>query len=167
MVILFFISLILAWPTAGLSIVAYIILFFVRAALKARAEASHSGGAGFNPPRQKEKELNVLDVIGEALTGKNSMPSWINDERSLDQFIFDLRVMAAKRGIPKAYVFEYMRDEVTGQSILHYMSVLERKGDHPIHQKREAAQALKRDWDKLDSSQQSRYLESTASTSQS
>lgn len=165
MATLFFLALILAWPTNGLSILAYIILFFLHRAFKAKVEQRHSGKAG--PTGQNERSVNTLAVIGEALAGDNSMPSWINDERSLDQFTFDLRVMATKRGIPKAYFFECMSDEVTLQSILHYMSVLERQGDAPQMQKRAAALALKGDWDKLDSTQQSKYLDSTASPSKS
>lgn len=167
-IILFLLALIFAWPTAGMSILAYIAFLFIRGVVKAKTEARktpyHFDDTGGNTTYQKEEIVNPLLIIGESLTGMNSLPSWINDERTLDQFIFDLRVMAAKRGVPKKYVFEYMEDEVTGQSVLHYMSVLQREGDSPMLQKIAAMQVLKGDWDKLDSSQQSKYIDNPTSS---
>ena len=64
MVILFFVALILAWPTAGLSIVAYISLLVIRGYLQAKTRMHHA---------------DKLRAHREVVSGSTRLPSWMAD----------------------------------------------------------------------------------------
>lgn len=246
MVILFFVALILAWPTAGLSIVAYIVLIVAKGffqgkermhhADKLRAQrevstngarlpswmankdkievfiytvqnvAKHNGvpksfvestlsdqeiarsvfqyagameaqGASFIDQQRAVVEMlvemyeikdvvqtnkyvaNGLSILSETLSGNNVSPSWAEDGEALNQFFKTIKKSAVEQDVSESYIDEYLADDVTGPSILHYMRVLERQGKTHMEQRIAAIDCLKRDWIRLSRDEQSRYTD--------
>ena len=107
---------------------------------------------------QKSKISN-LSIISEALSGRNVLPSWAMNEMKVLEFSEAVKNLAYAGGVSKSYISEYMSNDVTGPSILHMMSVLERKGDSYMQQKAAAVELLARDWNKLDENKKAKYID--------
>ena len=107
---------------------------------------------------QKSKISN-LSIISEVLSGRNVLPSWAMNKMKVQEFSEAVKKLAYAGGVSKSYISEYMNNDVTGSSILHMMSVLERKGDSYMQQKAAAVELLARDWNKLDENKKAKYID--------
>lgn len=106
MVIGFLIALLLAWPTFGLSIVAYLVIAAMKGYMKGKMH------------KQTADEREVNQVLNTGLTGK--LPSWVGDHDEVDTFVRVVGQMARHKGIPPIYVREILKnDEFIGLLLNH------------------------------------------------
>lgn len=88
MVILFFVALILAWPTAGLSIIAYISFVVIRGYFQANTKMHHA---------------DKLRAQREAGSGSTRLPSWMADRDKIEEFVCGVQNVAEHNGVAKLF----------------------------------------------------------------
>lgn len=119
MAILFFIALILAWPTAGLSIVAYISLLVVISYLKARDRMNSS---------------NKVRAQREFREGSTRWPSWMEKKEKIEEFVYGVQKVAEHNGVPILFSANVMNEPVVMRSFMNYAGLMEAQGASFIEQ---------------------------------
>lgn len=127
MTILFFVALILAWPTAGLSIVVYIILLFASSFLRA-----------------KERMHNANRIRGkrEANAGHARPPSWIENKDEVEVFLYGVKNVAERNGVSNSSFQSAFADTGIAESIFYYAGAMEAQGASFIEQQRAVVERL-------------------------
>ena len=119
MVILFFVALILAWPTAGLSIVAYIALLIARSYLQAKARMHHAD------------KLRAQREVG---SGGARLPSWMANKDKIEEFIYGVQNAAEHHGVPKLFSAMIMSKQEVMKPLMHYAGSMEAQGASFVEQ---------------------------------
>ena len=127
MVILFFVALFLAWPTAGLSILAYIALMVVRGIIQAKARMHHA-----------DKAQAMRDVSA----GTVRFPSWLSDRDKIEEFVHGIENVAEHSGVPKLFSAMILQDPELQKELLYYVGSMEANGASFIGQQMAAAENL-------------------------
>jgi len=113
MAILFFVALLLAWPTVGLSMVAYVsfAVFITYVNAKSRIHDAN----------QRSAERAVY-------SGKKRLPSWGGDKGKLHIFIETIQHGAMRHGVPREFLWAILADSDTVQMLMHYAGAMEGRG---------------------------------------
>lgn len=119
MTILFFVALILAWPTAGLSIVAYISLLVVRSYLQAKARMHHAD------------KLRAQREVG---SGSARLPSWMSNRDKIEEFIYGVQNAAEHYGVPKLFSAMIMNKKEVRGPLMYLAGSMEAQGASFIEQ---------------------------------
>lgn len=132
MVILFFIALVLAWPTYGLSLAGYFALVVVRAFLQAKS---------------RRHEARQLGAGRDLLAGSSSHPpSWIMQEDRRDEFLHGVRKLTLRNGLPESFVRGMFEDKRNFKILIHYVGLLEDRGGSFTEQQMAASEVVKKMW---------------------
>lgn len=113
MVILFLLALVLAWPTAGLSIVAYIVLLIVRGILQAKVRMHHADTI------RAQREVN---------SGTTRLPSWMANRDKIEEFVYGVENVAAHRGVPKLFSAQLLSEPEIQKNLMHFAGAMEAQG---------------------------------------
>ncbi|QEI05151.1 hypothetical protein FXN63_04350 [Pigmentiphaga aceris] len=132
MVILFFAALILALPTAGLSIVAYIAVLIARSYFRARGRMHHAN--------EKRAERAVVN-------GENRLPSWVGQETEQDVFLYAVRSFTLRKGVPADFVDAVLQDKNSFTSLMHLAGAMEVEGSSFMDQQLAVSTKLLQYWD--------------------
>lgn len=121
MVILFFVALVLAWPTAGLSILAYIVLIVAR---------------GFFQAKERMHNADKLRAQREVSINSARPPSWMGKKNEVEVFIHGIQNVAEHNGVPKSFFASLLTNEKMVRSIFQYAGAMEAQGASFIDQQR-------------------------------
>lgn len=113
MVILFLLALLLAWPTAGLSIIAYVAYAVLKSYWGARTRMHYAN-----------KNAAKRAMLAE----KKRVPSWAGDETENAIFVETIQGMAMRQGVPRAYLQAVLGSGDTFQNLVHYAGEMEHQG---------------------------------------
>ena len=119
MTVLFFIAVLLAWPTYGISILVYIGLIFFMANQKAKSNIHFS---------------NENRAIARIQNGEERFPSWVNDTNEVEIFLTTVQQLTERKGVPLAYFSAYFKQPMEHRSIFYYCGALELEGSSFIEQ---------------------------------
>lgn len=119
MVILFFLALVLAWPTAGLSIVAYVALLAVRGYLR---------GKVMKHEMQKRIAHRAAGSEGARL------PSWMANRDKIDEFVNGVQSAAERYGVPKLFSAMVMNDQRIMKPLMYTAGSMEAQGASFVEQ---------------------------------
>lgn len=112
-VILFLVALLLAWPTVGLSLIAYVAFAVFKSHLSAKARMHYAN--------EKSAERAVS-------SGKKRLPSWGGDKAELQIFIETIQHGAMRYGVPREFLWAVLADTDTLQMLMHYAGAMEYEG---------------------------------------
>jgi hypothetical protein len=127
MIILFLVALVLAWPTAGLSIVAYIVLLIVRSIFQAKARMHHA---------------NKIRAQREVSSGNSSPPSWMAHRDKIQEFVYGVQNVAEHRGVPKLFSAQVMSNPDIQKRLMQQAGAMEAQGASFIEQQMAVADIL-------------------------
>lgn len=127
MVILFFVALILAWPTAGLSILAYIVLIVAK---------------GFFQAKERMHNADKLRAQREVNTNSAKLPSWMADRNEIQVFLYGIQNVSKRNGVPESFFESFLSNERMVRSIFQYAGAMEVQGASFIDQQRAAVEKL-------------------------
>lgn len=113
MVILFLLALVLAWPTAGLSIVAYIVLLIVRSILQAKVRMHHADTI------RSQREVN---------SGTIRLPSWMANRDKIEEFVYGVENVAEHRGVPKLFSAQLLSEPEIQKNLMYFAGAMEAQG---------------------------------------
>lgn len=117
--ILFLLSLLLAWPSGGLSILLFIIIYLAAKLLKEK-QTHHAR-------RERDAAKNIL-------SGETGYPSWMRDKDELDIFITVVGISLSKRNIPDTFLKSILQNKISADSVFVYAYNLEKEGSSFIEQ---------------------------------
>lgn len=113
MTLLFVIALVLAWPTVGLSLVAYFVLVGIRAYLKGRLRHVHAVA------ENARREVNA---------GAGHPPSWANNEVTTEAFTGATFSEASRKGVPASFINTYFQEEDNKSAFVRFVGLIEASG---------------------------------------
>jgi len=131
LVILFLIALVLAWPTAGISIIAYVAFAVLRNYLAARVR-SH--------------DANIHAARKSLVAGEKRVPSWAGDEDENEIFVKVIQQKAMQDGVPQAYLQRLLRDGDTFQNLVYFAGAMEHHGSSFTEQQAAVSDELVELW---------------------
>jgi hypothetical protein len=116
---LFWIALILAIPTAGLSLLLYVCLWAFNI---------------FINTKSRENDYKINRASNDMLDGHSEMPSWYKDENKLELFVKGVTFNALRKGANKQNIDAAL--VITGDThvVLKYAGALEKQGSSFIEQ---------------------------------
>jgi len=126
-VILFIAALVLAWPTAGLSIVAYIAFLFFQGYMKAKTRMHHA-----------DKLRSARDVT----SGGGRLPSWMGNRDKISEFIYGVEKLAEREGVPIIMSSQLMLHEELQKNLMRYAGAMEARGASFTEQQMTVAEKL-------------------------
>ena len=116
--ILFIVAIALAWPTAGLSIVAYAGFIVMKNHFGATGQV-RDGGAIHNKVAAHEKkdirerditpDKNVISARQSLMDGEENMPSWAKDTHLNEAFANSIQERASLQGVPAAFLQSFFQ----------------------------------------------------------
>ena len=144
MILLFMVALFLAWPTAGLSIVAFLIVAFIRMHLKVKARMHYADEA----VARKSMERGSLAI-----------PAWARNESEREVFPYAVAKLATRRGIPEMYTATFLNTEARVREVINLSGQMERQGSSFIAQQLATTDFIERTWNDLNQAEQKRIKE--------
>lgn len=132
MVLLFLLAVLLAWPTAGISIIAYVAFAVFKSYLNAKSRMHYAN------ERRSEHEVQ---------SGGRHVPSWAssNDENQI--FVEVIQKEANRKGVPQTFLWAVLGDKDTFQSLVFLAGAMERKGASFIEQQVAVSDKLVAMWE--------------------
>lgn len=127
MIILFLVALVLAWPTAGLSIVAYVLLLIARSVFKAKAQMHH---------------VDKIRAQREVDSGAAKLPSWMARRDKIEEFVYSVQNVAEHRGVPKIFSAQIMSNQDIQKKMMYSAGAMETQGASFIEQQMAAVEML-------------------------
>lgn len=131
MVILFLVALVLAWPTAGLSIVAYVVFLIIRGVLQAKARMHHA---------------DKLRAQRSMTNSSRGVPSWAGDKSKNEAFIYGIQNLAMRHGAPQPYLTAVLSNRETFTSLVGYAAAMEQQGSTFTEQQMAVSEKLVDMW---------------------
>jgi len=131
MIVLFLIALFLAWPTGGLSIVAFIVFVVAKGYFKGKSRL-HDANV-----RHAEKAIN---------SGELYPPSWENDDSKIELFIGVVSGGATEKGVAKAFSVNLLNDPTGRKMMFWFAGALERSGASFIEQQMACIEKMVNVW---------------------
>ena len=119
MVLLFLIALLLAWPTAGISIIVYVAYAILRSYWIAKIRID---------------DVNRNVAKREMLAENKRVPSWAGDQIEREVFVETIQTMAMREGVPLAYLQVVLGRGNTFQNLVYYAGEMEYRGASFIEQ---------------------------------
>jgi hypothetical protein len=83
--LLFFPALFFAWPTKGISIIAYIAFLFFQGYIKAKTRMHHA---------------NKIHSAKDVASGNGRLPSWAGNKDKVVEFLYSVNKLAERNGVP-------------------------------------------------------------------
>lgn len=130
MVLLFLLALFLAWPTAGLSIVAYIAFLVLRAYIKARTRIHFA---------------NVGNAERNLVSGKGRWPSWAGDKDQSLIFVETIQREAMRQGVPRNFLWGVLGEGNT-KGLYFFAGAMEEQGASFLEQQVGCSEKLVQMW---------------------
>jgi hypothetical protein len=130
--ILFLVALVLAWPTSGLTIVAFIIFAIGRSFVQAKRRMQYAN----------EKRAERAFIKGE-----DSLPSWIEKADEEEVFFGAIRAMVIRKGVPADFVDHVLQDSESTSAFLHFAGAMEAEGASFIEQQLAVSTKFRQYWD--------------------
>ena len=134
MTALFLLSLVLAWPTMGLSVLAFFGLAFLRNYLAIRAQRF---------------EANIARAREMVRNGASFYPSWFHDADELDTFLQVISGMARKNGVLQIFIDEILGDSFQLEQLMFLAGAMERLGGSKTEQQVVVWERLVEMWGRL------------------
>lgn len=119
MVLLFLLALLLAWPTAGLSIIAYVAFAVFKSYLNAKSRAHYAN------ERRAEREV---------ISGGRHVPSWAGNNVENQIFVEAIQKVAIRKGVSQTFLWAVLGDKETLQNLVFLAGAMEREGASFIEQ---------------------------------
>jgi len=113
MAVLFILALLLAWPTAGISIVAYVLFAVFKSYMNAKSR-THSANE-----RRAEREVN---------SSRRYMPSWAGNKDENQIFVEVIQKSAMRKGVPQTFLWTALDNKETFQELVFLAGAMERQG---------------------------------------
>ncbi|MGO9388733.1 hypothetical protein [Rhodoblastus sp.] len=129
--ILFLLAVLLAWPTAGLSVVAYIAFFIFQSLLKAKTRMHHS---------------DKLAAQRAVRAGSERVPTWAGTRDKSETFVYTIQNFAMEHGVPQAFLQAVLGDSNTFKTLVHYAGAMEEEGASFIEQQMAVSEKLIELW---------------------
>lgn len=131
MTLLFLLAVLLAWPTAGLSIIAYIAFIVFKSYLNAKARMHY-----VNESRAERK----------VLSGERHAPSWAgsNDENQI--FVECIQEVAIRKGVPQVFLSAVLDNKATFLNLVFLAGAMEREGASFVEQQLAVSDKLVQMW---------------------
>lgn len=136
MVFLFLLALLLAWPTAGLSIVAFIAIAITGSYLQARARMHFA---------------NERRAARAVAAGNGRIPSWAGDRDKTEVFIETIQFFAQRKGVPQLFLWGVLADQSIFRLLVEYAGAMEREGASFSEQQIAVADKLVEAWERAPS----------------
>ena len=133
MVLLFLLALFLAWPTSGLSIIAYIAFAVFKSHVKAKARIHYAN------ERHAQRTVS---------SGKKCVPSWAGDKTESQVFVETIQQSAMRQGVPQAFLWGVLADKEAFETLIHFAGAMEREGSSFLEQQFAVADRLVELWKK-------------------
>lgn len=131
MVVLFILAVLLAWPTSGLSVIAFVALAVFKSYLNAKSRIHYSN------KRFAERAMS---------TGEQKVPSWVEDRNENEIFISVIQQRAMRKGVPQVFLQAVLADRDTLEKLVHYAGAMEHQGASFIEQQVAVADRLVEIW---------------------
>jgi hypothetical protein len=133
MVMLFLLAVLLAWPTAGLSIIAYVAFAVFKSYLNAKSRM-HYGNE-----RRAEREVK---------SGGKHVPSWAGSDDENQIFVEVIQKDATRKGVPQTFLWAVLGDNETFQGLIFLAGAMEREGASFIEQQVAVSDRLVDIWER-------------------
>lgn len=134
MTTLFFLSLVLAWPTMGLSVLAFFGFAFLRNYLAIRAQ---------------RLEVKIARAREMVRYGASFYPSWFHHADELDTFLRVISGMARKNGLLQIFIDEILGDSFEHEQLMYLAGAVERLGGSKTEQQVAVWERLLEMWGRL------------------
>ncbi len=132
---LFLLALLLAWPTAGLSIVAYIAYFLFQSWLRAKTRMHHA-----------DKSSAQRAVV----EGSTRLPSWFDNRKKQELFIEIIQQPAGHHNVPQNFLNDVLGNGNAAMQLMRYAGALEVEGASFKEQQIAVANKLIELWNERD-----------------
>lgn len=129
--ILFLVALVLAWPTAGISVVAYVAFAVSRNYLANKVRAH---------------DANIHAARRSFVSGEKRLPSWVNDNAERQIFIEVIKQKAIRDGVPEAWLMAHLRDNETFMKYVHFAGAMEHHGSSFTEQQAAVSDEISKIW---------------------
>ncbi|WP_413877103.1 hypothetical protein [Albidovulum sp.] len=136
MVVLFLVALLFAWPTAGLSIVAYVAFAVFKSYLNAKVRIHDAN------ERRAEREVRA---------GKEKVPTWAGDGDERRIFVEVIQKGAMRKGVPQTFLWAVLSDNDTFQNLVYFAGAMEDQGASFIEQQIAVSDKLVGMWERAPS----------------
>lgn len=133
MVLLFLLAVLLAWPTAGLSIIAYVAFAVFKSYLNAKSRMHYAN------ERRAEREVQ---------SGGRHVPTWAGDNDENQIFVEVIQECAVRKGVPQTFLWAVLGDKNTFQNLVFLAGAMEREGASSIEQHVAVSDKLVEMWEK-------------------
>ena len=134
MTALFLLSLVLAWPTMGLSVLAFFSFAFLRNYLAIRAQRF---------------EANIARAKEMVRKGASFYPSWFQDADELDTFLRVVSGMARKNGVLQSFIDDILGGSFQLEQLMYLAGAMERLGGSKTEQQVVVWERLVEMWGRL------------------
>tara|TARA_Y100001956_G_C4084637_1_gene170038 strand:+ start:361 stop:798 length:438 start_codon:yes stop_codon:yes gene_type:complete len=132
MVLLFLLAVLLAWPTAGLSIIAYVAFAVFKSYLNAKSRIYYGN------ERRAEREVQ---------SGGRHVPSWAGDNDENQIFVEVIQKAAMRKGVPQTFLWAVLGDTDTFRSLVYLAGAMEREGASFVEQQVAVSDKLVQMWE--------------------
>ena len=109
----------LAWPTAGVSIIIYIAIFILKSYLDAKTKTYYA---------------NIRHAERAMADGNKNFPSWIKDASEKDIFIKVLLGRLSQKNIPEQFVLSILQNQELHDTIMFFAGAMEKEGASFVEQ---------------------------------
>lgn len=147
MVILFLVALLLAWPTAGISIIAYIAFAVFKSYLNAKTRIHYAN------ERCAEREV---------FSGARHVPSWAGDNDENQIFVEFIQKGAMRKGVPQTFICAVLGDTDTFRDLVYLAGAMERQGASFVEQQIAVSEKLVQIWEQAPAKVRAAALSSLA-----
>ena len=131
MVLLFLLAVLLAWPTAGLSIITYVAFAVFKSYLDAKSRTHYAN------EHRAEREVR---------SGGKHTPSWAGSRDKNEIFIEVIQKGAKRKGVPQTFLWAALGDTDTLQNLVFLAGAMEREGAPFIEQQVVVSDKLVQIW---------------------
>jgi hypothetical protein len=131
MVVLFLLAVLLAWPTAGLSIIAYVAFAVFKSYLNAKSRMHYAN------ERRAEREVK---------SGGKHVPSWARSNDESQIFLEVIQKVAKSKGVPQVFLSAVLGDIETLKDLIFMAGSMEREGASFIEQQLSVSNRLVDIW---------------------
>ncbi len=132
MVLWFLVALLFAFPTGGLSLIAWIAYVFFRQYLVAKTRVRMGN---------EYAARRAIDA------GQRRVPSWAAHANERKIFVEVIQQVAMSQGVPQSYLSDILSDGKTFEYLVYYAGALEQQGASFIEQKASVADQLVERWE--------------------
>lgn len=145
MVILFLVALLFAWPTAGISIIAYVAFAVFKSYLNAKSRINYGN------KRRAEREIG---------SGAKHIPSWVGDNDENQIFVEVIQKGAMRKGVPQTFLWAVLGDTDTFRNLVYLAGAMEHEGASFLEQQLAVSDKIVQMWEQAPAKVRSAALSS-------